>query len=419
MQPLVSTSIFQDSSLKPSLDTLTTINFEWLDKLPLVEKKGRGNIIDTPVTSCHLKGKGLYFSTCTVAGKLENRLLFIKKIACDVVQNCPKDEPLVFISLASGGLLMEYMLGKLLFENGFQDVTFFLIDPIYKFCEIKERQKMERVLLDFRALIATAFSTKWNGPFPDTQIRYLSSAQNVSKYLPDHPNVILMESLPPHGEFVRSFKRDGIPERCQNEYFMGNQFVPPENANAISFFPDVLEESARKVGATFATYSSLPYFILQSGPSKPKYTIDWGCKIKSNGSFFVKFFGADGFCAGLPIKPTQNLQLTKERSVIFSQWFPTIQQTIEEALTKDISRIQNGDSQRKLLQNEKTALLNKVQKIFDSLFPGAKSFYLADYASDRSEMIDYLLQHAGNHYRKGFTLFSDTENSFAISEQIL
>ncbi len=254
---------------------------------------------------------------------------------------------------------------------------------------------------------------------PKDRIRYFSRATNVSKYPLNLANIVLIECLPPCGELIKALKRDKLPERRLNEYFMGSKFVQPEHANSIAFLPDVCEEQYRNQGVTLAPFSSLPYIAFQKDSSQPKYCIDWGCKIYTDGSFFLKFFGAEGFCAALPFSPTQKIQLNNEKSVIFSQWFPTIEQNIRDFLENEILSMQQHNPQKKLVQSEKTALLQKVKEIFNTLFIGAKDFYMADYSIDRAEMLEFLVENAGHHYRKAFSLFADAENSYAITEQVL
>lgn len=383
----------------------SSIQWDWLNQLQLTTSKG---------TVMHEAGTSL---SCTVlnAGKWENRIAFIKKVVEDAVLNCPKDEPFVFVSLGSNRSLIEFLIGKALIENGFREISFFLIDPAYIFSEPAELQSMKKALSDFRTHIGSVYSATWNEPFPENQIHELSSAQDISKYFPPYANVTVIESLPPYTQslnYIKKWKLELKPE----EVFIGSLFVPPDQANAVAFLPKTCIEKCRMQGIKFDGFNGLPVVVFQSPSSQSYYCLDWGCKIQTDGSYLVSFFGAEGYCSGFPISAQDELALPSGDVISFDQWIPMTQRALEDMLSKHIEALKQDNPQKKLSQSEKSTLLEKVKQTLSDYIPDMEFFYLADYGADRTEMLSFLSSHASHHYRKVFALIADGDDSYAITE---
>jgi hypothetical protein len=389
----------------------SSVQWDWLDELPLTPSIGRGTTMDGDATSITLKGTDL--SCISVkAGKWENRVAFIKKVVEDALLNCPKDEPFALVSLGSSRLLTEFLIGKALIENGFCKISFFLIDPGYIFSEPVELQSIEKVLSDFRTQIGSVYSATWKEPFPEKQIHFLARAQNISTYFPTRGNVIVIESLPPYTQPLNYIKKWGLEQKPE-DFLIGSRFVPPDQANAIAFLPKTCIKHYRKQGGTLST---LPTVVFQSQPSKSYYCLDWGCKIQTDGSYLVNFFGAEGFYSSLGISAQQKMALPNGDVISLDQWTPTTQRALENVLNKHIEALKQDNPLNELSQNEKSALLEKVKQTLADHMRDIEFFYLADYGVDRTEMLSFLSSHASHHYRKVFGLIADGEDACAITE---
>lgn len=174
--------------IDPIDNNSSDFSLKWIDELDLKVVQSKSTSTQEIVKNVQLNYTHLLSTVCTEAGQWRNRKVFIKKILNDLLTKCPKDEPLVLISLGSHHLLMEYILGKALIENGFQDITFMLIDPDYIFSDKEQLKIIKHVLTDFRENIESIYFKKFNRPFEKDRIRYLSRAQNISKYLKGHPS---------------------------------------------------------------------------------------------------------------------------------------------------------------------------------------------------------------------------------------
>src|SRR5687768_4401147 len=105
---------------------MNSLNF---DKFNLHNTKMQSSlIVSEKIDVKFLKGTQISFPICSDAGKFENRKEFIEQIFNDITQSCKKNEPLVLISLGSDRLLMEYMLGTLLLEIGFDQLYIFCVE---------------------------------------------------------------------------------------------------------------------------------------------------------------------------------------------------------------------------------------------------------------------------------------------------
>lgn len=214
-------------------------NLNWLDNLSIRQEKGNGTIIREEVTAACLNGTPFYCTNDSDAGKWEHRITFIKEVITDVLDNCPKDQPLVFVSLGSAKLLMEFLTAKALIENNFEDIYFYLIDPSYVFGTSKNLEVSRTLRLKFIELTKAAYFDKWKKMLPEGNLKFLSRAQNLSKYFPKGANVVLIESLPPYAEIVKGIKVNKQIrqiDRKPKEYFAGSKFVDQPHANSLAFF---------------------------------------------------------------------------------------------------------------------------------------------------------------------------------------
>ena len=237
-----------------------------------------GTSIGGKIAVKFLKGTNFSFPTCTQAGSLENRKTFIEQIFNDICINCPKDEPLILVSLGSDRLLIEYILGYSLIENGFANLSFFLVEPAYLFSGEDNKKELEKVRKNFCSKISAAYSNKNNRPFPEESVRFLSRAQNLSKYFSENANVALIESLPPYGEAMKDFRKYKVEIKTK-DLLAGGMIVPSTHANAIAFIPKTY---ANKYSESGVTFRALPHSVFQLG--QEHFSIDWGCKIESNGN---------------------------------------------------------------------------------------------------------------------------------------
>lgn len=395
-----------------------SLNWQWLEDLPLNKKTGIGLIISTEVSYMSLTNTQFSCSLSTLAGAWENRLVFIKKIVEDIVKRCPKDEEVAIVSLGSGHLLIEYIIGKALIENDFQKISLFLIDPVYRFqSNQKEAENTKELFKEFRERIGSSYSDKWNEPFPKERIHYLSRAQNVEKYFVDNSNVVLLESLPPYGQIKNTMKKYNLLDLKPEEFFMGSLFVPAEHANAIAFLPSELKKTYLKVGATFN--DSLPLVAFKNMKSNSNYCIDWGCKIYPNGKFFLNFFGGRDYYQSKGLSDDLSIVLPNGKEIISNQLIPSLKEIIEIALQQKIDLLKKGDPEKMLSQTEIMGLLTLVKEELYKFNFRCESFFLADYAIDRSGLVSFLSAKAGHHYRKAFSLTADPYTIYKIDETTL
>lgn len=403
---------------QPTLSKVSSINdpFKWIDLLDIKNVKSYSASTTGTVDMKQLNHTNLQCTTCTEAGKWENRMIFIKQLLTDLISHCPKDEPLVLISLGSNHLLMEYILGKGLIENGFQKLSFFLVDPRYKFGNEEELQFVKSAFADFEKKINADYHKKYKEKFPKENIHYLSRAQNVGKYISNHPNVVVVESLPQYGETIKLTKQYNLLEKSpENLISECGLIVPPDHANAIQFVPVQQVKFLEQSGAKF-TYC-LPLAISQLDsklqPDRSKYyAVDWGCKIYSDGTFNLTFYGEKEFLQSLGISGDTKIKMNSGQIVIAKDWVLTIKASIESLLLKEVKLIkENGP----LLQEHLTSLLQKAKEIVLKEMPSAQCYFIADCVIDRAEMMSFLSSNVSYHYRKKFTLEADLESSYKIT----
>lgn len=317
-----------------------------------------------------------------VAGAWKHREAFLEKTVGDIVANCPRGEKLVVISLGSSRLLMEYLIGKALIAQGFEDISFLLIDPLYV-CAQGEEKNLQVLLKQFRGLIEQDYTAAFKRVFPRENIKYLSSARKVETYFPQGAYVALIQSLPPYGADLARLKQCHILDKKREDLLEG-MVVPATHANAIAFFPKVMIPEIAKKGVVVG--DTLPDGIFSSSKTRAYHYFRWGCRLQSSGACHLIFSGGEE-CLG-----TNNEEITG------AQLASGVRDVVEKAIGEELSR-------GYLTQAQMTALLEKVYKVAMDYFPGQlEGFFLADYVADQEDLFSFLSFHAGHPYRKVFTL---------------
>ena len=153
-----------------------------------------------------LKGKEIFYSADKEARLWEYRKLFIQAVVTDILAHCPKDEPLTLISLGSNNLLLEYIIGKTLLDQGYRP-SFLLVDISYKFSSTSQMKKYQETMHDFKERFSADYHRIYGVPLPENSIMFLSRAQNIKKYFKPQSNVALIESPPLIRKQLKSFEK--------------------------------------------------------------------------------------------------------------------------------------------------------------------------------------------------------------------
>ena len=319
----------------------------------------------------------------------------------------------MFISLGSDRLLTEYILGKSLIENGFRQISFLLVDPGYLFSEQENLKVIKEVLKDFRERITSVYLNTFQEHFPQESIHYLSRSQNIAKYFPSHANVAVIESLPPYAEIIKEMKKFQVEEKKPDDLLCGGYITPSKHANAVAFIPAQYTKQLSKSGATLT--GALPLAIFKSVQSKSYWYLDWGCKIHSDGTYRLSFSGEEQYWESLRISKDSQIKLTTGEEVQAKQFIPIVRDSIEKALSEQLKNITKGNSEKKLSQEDLTALLEKVKETIMVYMPGISCFFSADYLLDRNAAITFIASQASQHYRKTFSLIPDLNTGYRIT----
>jgi hypothetical protein len=403
-------AIFKQSS--NTMEIPQPFSLKW-DEFDLLTVKLKASGVSGIVENQLLRGTHLSCTITSEVGQWKNRKIFTQTILTDIIAKCPKDEPLAFISLGADRLLIEYILGKSLIENGFRQISFFLIDPIYVFSESENIKEIQEVLKDFRKHIESVYFSNNKEHFAPERIRYLPRSQNIDKYFPKdvNPNVVVIESLPPYSEIIKDMQKYHVEEKNTQDLLSGGYIVQSSHANAVAFLPKQYAEQLRISGAKLK--DSLPLAIFKSAQSY--FYIDWGCKIRSDGTYYLSFSCEEQYLKSLNISKDRQIKLATGEVVQAGQWIPTVKKSIEKALTEKIESIKGGNSQKQLSQENLTALLEKVKEIAAFYMPGISYFFSADYILDRDAAMTFIASHASHHYRKIFSLTADVNMGYRIS----
>ncbi len=305
----------------------------------------------------------------SVAGSLATRKEFLEKTFETICRTYPKSAPLYLISMGSDHLLMEYILAKSLKEQGY--TLFFIgIDPSYKIADKHTVESLQPVLQTFRREMDV----------PQEQIRYLSDARHLEKYLPVGAPVVLLESMPPYGYCFMQMEKKQLPGKSIEAFFGGGRIVPKEAANALCLFPKSYATVLKDIIA-YGTAIPCPFAIEKDG--KETY-LDYGVKIAPDGTFYV------------------NLE---------PQW---IKKHLEIAINKLISGMREQDPKRPLSQKEISFILQEIEKFIISKKIPLDCHFSLDYGLGRKAAKDTILKHSVPEYRTLFTLRADATQGYRI-----
>lgn len=385
---------------------------DWIDRLDIEASRYLDSSVNvTP--NIKLEGTCIACVTCNKETGWEERKTFLREVLTDIISHCPKDEPFALISLGPDHLLMEYILGKGLIEAGFHQISFLMVEPSWKV----PSERIDVLLKDFRRSIEKVYETACNAPFPKDNIRYLSRAQNISKYFTKNTNVALVECLPPYSSIIQRMADNGTPVKKPEDLFAGSYIVDKSEANSIAILPNRFVSLMGEFGENFVN-TSMPLEFFNLDASSDFCYVDWGCKIEPNGSFHVSFSGYQDYIAHskAKFKFPDNLvyELTNHKKVTYEEWIPAIKKLIECELLKQIEEIKAGDETRVLTQQEVTGLLSRVNEIVTSEMEDETCFFLADYHLDRKDALSFLSKWAGCTYRKMFTFEKGTTSTTEI-----
>lgn len=402
----MSISSVKHQSLTPLSSPNPLINWKQFN---FVEGFSEASIMKGSVRSCLLKHT--HFSFVVEESKeLNNRQIFIEKIFEDVTSNCPKDEPLVVISIGSDRLLTEYILGKLLIENGFGHISFLLVDPIYLFSDKEALIALKDVLKDFRDKIEEAYVKTHKEKMSKENIKFLSRSQNILKYFPNNANVVVIESFPPYAKDLTTIRKHKLTEKNPEDLLATSYLLPQSQANAVTFIPGPHVQLLKSHGVKLK--EAIPIMILKSGESA--YYCDWGCKIQIDGTYHLSFSGEQEYLESVGFNREQKVQLTSGEVIFVKDLIPTIKQSIEKMLFEQIATIKGNDSKKELTQENITFLLTEAAKIIKNYMPDVDCFYSADYSIDLNNALNYISSHASHHYRKRFILTDDMAAPYKI-----
>lgn len=373
---------------------------------------------DDLIPCIELRGTFLGCATKTKAGQWENRKVFIERVITDISAHCPKEEPLVLISLGAAHLLMEYIIGKTLLEKGYHQISFLLVEPVYSYSKEDYKNYLNDVMIEFRAKMESDFLSICNAEFAKERIRFLSRSHNIPKYFPPQANVVVIESLPPYAEMIKDAEERGIHIKRPEEILSGGQVTTSTFANSVLFIPQQIQNSFDRKKCNLNETMQLPF--LKNSNSEPFYYLEWGCKIKKDGSHLLSFSGAKDFFKAIGLTQKTQVILTTGENIKVKQWIPKIKNSIEALLFTEIPKILADRDVKKLTQEEMTSLLEKIKGIVSQLMPNMQFYFLADYVFDREEALKFIAENAGHHYRKKCSLVADARQDYKISiEEII
>lgn len=362
----------------------------------------------------YLKGTNLFCTISMEGGQWDYRKKFIDAVAADIIANCPKDEPLVLVSLGADRLLMEYILGKTLIENGFHQISFYLVDPAYLLSSDSIKEELEMVRNQFRALIEVVYLKSCGKILSKEEVRFFSRGINIQKYFPKGANVALIESYPPYQKTVKDLNAYQVEQKLPEDLMAGGYIVEVKDANAVAFMPashlSIYEKNCK-------LYGGLPTALLPLGSDH--YLLDWGCKIRSDGSYRLSFSAEKEyprFIAENVNKPLETkIEIVKGIAVQIQEWVSVTQEAIKKDLDQQMAMIKKIRPGQSLSQSNITELLKRIVAIASKYMPGIGSFYTADYSMDREEVLSFLAFHAGHHYRRTFLLMADFKEDFRMT----
>jgi hypothetical protein len=335
------------------------------------------------------------------AGQWDNRRDFIEQVVMDLVvySNCPKDKPMALISTGSGLLLIEYLIGKTLIENGFLNLSFFLIDPLY---DRLENEKKQQLTEDFQTLL----NKVKDKDFPENRIHYLSRVQNFPKDFPSETNVVWIESLPPFSKTISDINSRKMEKKTRDELLVGSTICSSsDQANAIAFMPDNYFKNVKSALENSTCIPLIPINIESN-----KYYIDWGCKIFSDWTYSLTFSGEKEWRQCYGYNDESWFKLFENIGISYLDWIPTTKEAIKKELDNQIEEMKLKDSETKCNQENRKSLLEKIQDVAEKYIKGVHCFFLSDYAVDRKDLVSLLSSQNNRDYSKVWTFDFNPDN---------
>lgn len=327
------------------------------------------NIVANPNDYCW-EGSSLKFSD-SKKFSWKAMLQFIVDTVADIIQSGadPKKHTVV-VSTKSKYLLPEYLIGRLIIERGFHHITFLMTDTHYKYPSAKAAFYKEEELIDAELRAArNDFKDRTQRFHGETTrgaggltIQFLSSINNVKKYLPEGGAQVVKLDL---------FSK---PKR-----FIENPQVSIEEANTIAFMLDM------------------------ECPVNPD-RINWGCTIAADGTYS---FVLDGFEEMTSWISSDLVMGIKER----------LDLEITGYLDTEIFRLKKGNSENLLTQAKISHLIKGVHSFFSQEFAAPfYYFYLKDeIVANANKLVEILTEASG---RDGFGKSYAVDDGRAMMTQI-
>lgn len=310
-------------------------------------------------------------------GSWEARKNFLNCVLEHILQTHAKQEPLSVISLGSSNLLMEYLLAIELMERGYSQVSYFFVDPGYRFghstplCEPTVAQHLGA----FRKHVEGLYMKKYAKELPDGSIRFISRAPNVCRYIPKSQPVVLIESLPVYAQPNATIVSNGL-QPLDSQDIIGGGFVVPVESDHMNTF------ALLPARDEISDICIIPSLALEGEGGNP-FLWNAGVKIQKNGSYIVHMQGIE---ESLPKLAGKQLAESLRQQV---RWY----------LDQTIARIQQGNPNRQLTDSEVAYVIKGIVQKGNvpcmSLIQESgmcRFFYAIDYTADRKDMLSGLLE---------------------------
>lgn len=316
-------------------------------------------------------------SVPSAGGSWEARKDFLNYVLEHILKTHPQQEPLSVISLGSSNLLMEYLLAIELMERGYSQVSYFFVDPGYRFghsipfCELTVAQHLGA----FRKHVEGLYMKKYAKKLPDGSIHFISRAPNVCRYIPKSQPVVLIESLPVYAQPNATLVSNGF-QPFNSQDIIGGGFVVPVESDQMNTF------ALLPARDEISDICIIPSLALE-GEGGNLFLWNAGVKIHKNGSYIVHVQGIE---ESLP--KSADKQLAEE-----------LRQQLRSYLDQTIARIQQGNPNRQLTDSEVAQVIKGIMQkgnvpsmrlIQESGM--CRFFYAIDYTADRKDMLSGLLE---------------------------
>lgn len=301
-----------------------------------------------------LDGTDIDLFHTSVAGTWDVRKKFLAQGVKTISTSYTKEDPLYICSLGSDALLIETILATTLITYGFKNIFLLPVDPRYT------PSKNKVLFTQFRQKIEKTYLEVHEKAFPKENIKFLSKGQNIGKYLGAGGNVVILKSIPPYAKIITSFQNHLKIDKKPEEIIVGNLFVAPKDANAISFIPRTLKE---RIQQEHEISDMLPLSAFPASPGKKDYSyLDWGCKIYANGAYQLIFDGSFE-----EFEAMKDLVQTKVRALL----------QVKLPIPKPLN------------QEEIAEILQTIQKTISNI-EGLELYFVRDYCTDACETMEII-----------------------------